>query len=138
MDKPKYVTNDLAVLNIRSSEDAFIRVFVIAADASHTQIFPNLNHKANQVKKGEILRLPPSTNSKYNLRITEPFGTEIVWVQARSNQFPDVAKGLNYGVGYVNLSSESPAQSRSRGMRVEGVNSMTEAQVSYQVVPTSP
>jgi metacaspase-1 len=138
MDKDQYVTNDLAVLNIRSSEDAFIRVFVIAADASHTQIFPNLHHQANQVKKGEILRLPPSTNSAFALRITEPLGTEIVWVQARRNQFPDLAKGLDYGDGYVDLSSESPAQSRSRGMRVEGVSSMTEARVSYQVVPTSP
>jgi hypothetical protein len=90
------------------------------------------------VKKGEILRLPPSTNSAFALRITEPLGTEIVWVQARRNQFPDLAKGLDYGDGYVDLSSESPAQSRSRGMRVEGVNLMTEARVSYQVVPTSP
>ncbi len=150
LDRSVYVTNELPVLTVQSSEDAFVRVFVISADASQTQVFPNKWQTDNRLRKGATVRIPSEGETRWRLRITEPFGTEIVLVQARREQFSDLAKGVEYTGTFLDLGQESPAQTRARGMKAEEIvstpspqgvsdpaptpNGRAEAMVSYQVV----
>ncbi len=155
LDRSVYVTNELPVLTIESSEDAFVRVFIVAADATQTQIFPNRWQPDNRVRKGEPFRIPGAAENRWRLRITEPFGTEIVMVQARREQFVDLAKGVEYTGLFQDLGSESPAQTRARGMKAEEIAApvataapvgdagtvpagRAETVVSYQVVAVRP
>jgi hypothetical protein len=152
LDRSVYVTNELPVLTVESSEDAYVRVFIVAADATQTQIFPNRWQPDNRVRKGEVFRIPGAAENRWRLRITEPFGTEIVLVQARREQFADLAKGAEYTGLFMDLGSESPAQSRARGMKAEEIagsgapvttpstapTGRAEAMVSYQVVASRP
>jgi uncharacterized caspase-like protein len=135
LDRSVYVTNELPVLTIESSEDAFVRVFIVAADATQTQIFPNRWQPDNRVRKGEPFRIPGAAENRWRLRITEPFGTEIVMVQARREQFVDLAKGVEYTGLFQDLGSESPAQSRARGMKAEEIAPVTPPQSSPTAVP---
>lgn len=121
LDKTVYVTNDLAAFTISSSEDAFVRVFIISADAKQTQIFPNKWQTDNRITKGRPIRLPAEGETRWRLRITPPLGSEIMLVQARRTQFPDLAKGVEYTGLFMNLGEESPAQSRARGMAAEEI-----------------
>ena len=152
LDRSVYVTNELSVLMVQSSEDAFVRVFVISADASQTQVFPNKWQTDNRVRKGATVRIPAEGETRWRLRITEPFGTEIVMVQALREQFSDLAKGVEYTGTFLDLGQESPAQTRARGMKAEEISApaapasaptaapggRAETVVSYQVVAQRP
>jgi hypothetical protein len=149
-----YLTNELPVVTVRTSEDAYLRVFIIDASARMTQIFPNKWQTDNRVSRGAALRLPAEGETRWRLRTTLPFGNEIVLVQARREQFPDLAKGVEYSDLFMDLGQESPAQSRARGMLAEETptpvpsgsvatptpgpipNGRAEALVTYQVVPS--
>jgi hypothetical protein len=154
LNKSVYLTNELPVVTVRTSEDAYLRVFIIDASARMTQIFPNKWQTDNRVSRGAALRLPAEGETRWRLRTTLPFGNEIVLVQARREQFPDLAKGVEYSDLFMDLGQESPAQSRARGMLAEETptpvpsgsvatptpgpipNGRAEALVTYQVVPS--
>lgn len=136
LDRSVYVTNELSVLTVQSSEDAFVRVFVISADASLTQVFPNRWQTDNRLRKGATVRIPAEGETRWRLRITEPFGTEIVMVQARREQFSDLAKGVEYTGTFLDLGHESPAQTRARGMKAEEIVSAPPTQGASDPAPT--
>ncbi|MFL0810718.1 MAG: DUF4384 domain-containing protein [Agarilytica sp.] len=75
------------------SEDAWLYLYYENADGKVYQLIPSILYKNNHVKEGDFIEFPAS-NAPFEIKISQPFGKEHVWLLA-SNKALDAPPNFN-------------------------------------------
>ena len=102
-------------LQLRASQDCFVRLYHYGVDNSVTQIFPNKFSKNNIVKKDKPL-LFPQKGASYTFELSEPFGNEIIKAVVSKTQFTDIAANANFNNGFSVYNDSNLKTSSDRGV----------------------
>ncbi len=85
-DKQEFVDGDEIQFLLSLGSDAYIYMYYVDADNNISQILPNENQSSNFYQHGFFLTVPEYDDA-YRFIISEPFGSESIWVLA-SDQKP--------------------------------------------------
>ncbi len=80
-DQQQFVDDDEIQFLMSLGQDAYIYMYYIDAANKITQILPNENQRSNFYAAGYFLTIPEYENL-YRFTISEPFGSESIWVFA--------------------------------------------------------
>jgi len=123
-------------LFLRASRDCYVRVVYQQVDGTKVQVFPNQFHPDYRVRKGELTRIPAEGDG-FELRVSEPFGSEIVKVFASTEPF-ELAPEATVPTGpFARLDASVQAMTtRFRGIQVQKAKVHTaEASAVVNTVP---
>jgi hypothetical protein len=85
--KDNYHEGEKMSFKLYSTKDAYIRVKYKSVDGEVLQLIPNKFHKENFVKAYEEIELPQDLGKNYNFEVIEPFGEELLIVEACEKAF---------------------------------------------------
>ncbi|PIE12031.1 MAG: hypothetical protein CSA72_02660 [Rhodobacterales bacterium] len=74
-----YAPGELVDLSIRATQDGYLWLLDVGTSGQVHQIYPNAHSNGNQIKAGELVRVP-GEGADYNLRASGPEGIELVKV----------------------------------------------------------
>nr|WP_320133959.1 DUF4384 domain-containing protein [uncultured Holophaga sp.] len=134
-----YRDGELLHLFLKASRDCYIRVVYQQVDGTRIQVFPNQFHPDNRVHREELTRIPAEGDG-FELRVAEPFGSEILKVFASTEPF-ELAPQATTPVGpFARLDASVQAMtSRFRGIRIQKAQAHTaEASAVLNTVPLRP
>lgn len=80
-DQQKFVEGDEIQFLLSLGSDAYIYMYYVDAKHKITQILPNPNQPGHYYSAGYFLTIPEYINT-YRFTISEPFGSESIWVFA--------------------------------------------------------
>ncbi|WP_005034020.1 DUF4384 domain-containing protein [Holophaga foetida] len=133
-----YRQGELLHLFLRSNRDCYVRVVYQQVDGSKVQVFPNQYHPDYRVKKDAITRIP-AEGDLFELRISEPFGSEIVKVFASTEPFELAPAATAQEGPFARLDASVQAMTtRFRGIQVQKAKTLSaEASAVVNTVPTA-
>jgi len=83
----QYVEGDYLVINVKSDQDAYLKLDYFQADCKVVHLVPNLFRQQAFIKKDEIYSFGTEDASE-RFRIQGPFGDEVIKVIASKTPFP--------------------------------------------------
>ena len=127
-----YQEGDLMTVTVEAGRDCYLRLYVINADQEVAQLFPNKWQTEHFIRAGETVQIP-GPNAAFRLRMTEPFGREILKAVASSVPFEDLqevdwARAPFLAYGRMGLS-----QINTRGVQAEERPQISQAAVIYEI-----
>ncbi|MBP1628725.1 MAG: hypothetical protein H6Q00_3200 [Holophagaceae bacterium] len=115
-----YRQDERLYLFLRTSRDCYVRVIYQQVDGTRVQVFPNQYHPDYRVKK-EVLTRIPAEGDRFDLRVSEPFGSEIVKVFASTEPFELAPTAIAQEGPFARLDSSLQAMtSHFRGIKFTG------------------
>jgi len=131
-----YRQDERLYLFLRTSRDCYVRVIYQQVDGTRVQVFPNQYHPDYRVKK-EVLTRIPAEGDRFDLRVSEPFGSEIVKVFASTEPFELAPTAIAQEGPFARLDSSLQAMtSHFRGIRVQRSTALSaEASAVVNTVP---
>jgi hypothetical protein len=88
-DKSSYRAGEKIKIFLKGNRPFFANIIYKNADGQLLQLLPNPYRQQNYFQGGAVFEIP-SGDDKYDLEVTEPFGTETVTVYASSSQIGDL------------------------------------------------
>jgi hypothetical protein len=108
------------VVNIRSEEDCYIKLFHAGADGNVKMIFPNKYETNNFINAKTVYKFPDK-NMGFEFTLGAPYGIETIRLVAQSAQFDDLGPGeYNGGGPFKDVGSISSPD--IKGVYVKGLN----------------
>lgn len=136
-NQPIFYENELMTLSIQAERDCYIRVYLINAEMQVQQLFPNKWQPENFLKAGRTLDIPGT--AKFHLRMTPPYGIEIVKVIASAKQFADLQQMQWEQKPFLNYGKMPLEAMNSKGVAMEEdapeAPQMSQAVVMYEIRP---
>lgn len=134
-DKGDYATyreGEYLIPHFITNKDCYLRVYLVSADGNSVLLFPNYFDKNNFVKKNEVYKIGDPKFSSFKLKLSPPYGSEMLIAIASTNDFADK----------LNHTSDVPVFDGNalRGVIVESVKNVKSEMVSqatctYTIVP---
>lgn len=122
-----YYENENIVFNIFSTQDCFVKVYLVDAEKKTSLIFPNKYHKNNFIRKNTVYKIPDISYG-FNFKLSAPYGTEFIKVVASTVQFKEIEEAFS------NIGSASGALIE-KGIIVEGKEAVTaESTFMYTII----
>jgi hypothetical protein len=114
-----YRRDELLHLFLRADRDCYVRVVYQQVDGTRVEVFPNKYHPDGRLRGGVATRIP-SPGDGFELRVTEPFGSELIHVFASTEPFDLVpAKPLALEGPFTRLDASLQALTTTfRGIKV--------------------
>lgn len=110
-------------LFLKANRDCYVRVVYQQVDGTRVQILPNQFQRTGRLDAGVATRIP-GEGSGFELRVSEPFGSEIVQVFASTEPF-DLGEAAPEGP-FTRLDASLQTMTRQfRGIRVEKARALT-------------
>jgi len=118
---PVYHLGENLTLLLSANRPCFVWVYYTDVEGNTTQIFPNRFRKDNWIDftPGRVERLP-SPEDRFDFRVVEPLGTELVVVYASTQPFEPQVKTRSLGPSGL-LGVEGTARSVIRAFRQRAV-----------------
>ncbi len=117
-DEPLY-------LFLKADRDCYVRVVYQQVDGTRIQVLPNRYRPEARLRAGVALRIP-GPGDAFELRVTEPFGSEIVKVFASTEPFELAPAATPQEGPFTRLEpSMRDLTARFRGLRVEKAKAQT-------------
>lgn len=131
-----YRQDERLYLFLRTSRDCYVRVIYQQVDGTKVQVFPNQFHPDYRIRKEEVTRIP-GEGDRFDLRVSEPFGCEIVKVFASTEPFELAPAATAQEGPFARLDSSLQAMtSHFRGIRVQRSTALSaEASAVVNTVP---
>lgn len=82
-----YYESEKMAFTVSTTKDAYLRVKYKSVDGDIIQLLPNKYQKDNFIKGGEEIELPSNLGKNYNFEVIEPFGEELLIVEASEKAF---------------------------------------------------
>lgn len=119
LDNPdgQYVEGDYIVINVKSEQDAYLKLDYFQADCKVVHLVPNLFREQAFIKKDEIYTFG-TENSLERFRIQSPFGEEVVKAIASKKPFP-VSQISRETISNCEPYVKTLEQGRTRGVSLE-------------------
>jgi len=123
-------------LFLRTNRDCYVRVIYQQVDGTKVQVFPNRYHPDYRVRKDLITRIPAEGDT-FELKVSEPFGSEIVKVFASSEPFELAPAAPTQEGPFARLDTSVQAMTTHfRGLKVQKAQVQTaEASAIVNTVP---
>jgi hypothetical protein len=133
-DKSVYREGELMKIRLSADRDCHIRLYYLSADHVVRQIFPNQFQTTGLVKKGETVSIP-AQQAAFELRMSPPFGNEILMAVGSTAPFTDEASQRLQDQLFQEFASTSLESLGRRGIDVRGADVLTgRALKIYRVV----
>lgn len=132
--KDSYNPGDSISFMFKTDRDCYVTLIDIGTSGKVTKIFPNEWHSSNQVKAGQVYRIPP-VDSSFRFKVDPPGGTEFVKAIASLDPLTCVSKAaVIKGDKFQVFEKPAPLMKDiSTELSKSDKQRWTEAQLSFQI-----
>ncbi len=113
----QYIEGDYLVINVKSDQDAYLKLDYFQADCKVVHLVPNLFRQQAFIKKDKVYTFG-NENAPERFRIQGPFGDEVIKVIASDKPFP-ASQISQESISNCEPYVETLEQGRTRGISLE-------------------